>query len=262
MKLISLNTLGGYFFPALMEFIGREAASTDVFLFQEVCDAAADVPNVQGFRSNFFTELQLALPDFDGSFRAIQEHAHPNDMNCPFDVAFGKATFVRKGFSITHIEDVVLTSAPELWLSGTAFITRIRLGDTQLTLCNVHACPEPVNKRDCPERIAASHEIIEKMAHESGEKIIAGDFNLFPDTESIGLFAKNGYRNLIVDHKIKTTRGTLMKKMHPEYGLSADGWHEFADYTFVSNGVRIISFEVPDLPLSDHLPMILEFDIA
>ena len=33
----------------------------------------------------------------------------------------------------------------------------------------------------------------------------------------------------------------------------------FADYAFVSPGVNVTSFAVPVLPVSDHLPFVLEF---
>ena len=36
---------------------------------------------------------------------------------------------------------------------------------------------------------------------------------------------------------------------------------EFADYTFVTSGIKVESFEVPDVPISDHLPMILKFNL-
>ena len=84
-----------------------------------------------------------------------------------------------------------------------------------------------------------------------------GDLNLLPQTESVALFERAGYRNLITEYNIKTTRGTLMRKLYPQFEHGPYGFQEFADYTFMSSDLEVQSFEVPDVPISDHLPMIL-----
>ncbi len=84
-----------------------------------------------------------------------------------------------------------------------------------------------------------------------GPKILCGDFNLNIDTESLAMLEKQGnLRNLIKDHKVSTTRSAL----YPKKSIMP-----FADYMFVSPEIGVRSFEVPDEPASDHLPMILEF---
>ena len=87
-----------------------------------------------------------------------------------------------------------------------------------------------------------------------------GDLNLNPDTESIRMIEEAGYRNLIAKHDIKTTRGEMNRKLHPEWAGGKYGYQEFADYTFVSKKVSVTGFEVPEAEVSDHLPMILEID--
>jgi len=153
-----------------------------------------------------------------------------------------------------------LMSVPTHFSKGSALITHLKFGDQTIIACNVHGCAAPVDKRDCEERIIASQEIINFMSQFDGHKIIAVDFNLYPDTRSIQLFSEAGYQNLIRDYKISTTRGTLAKQMHPEYGIPPSVFQEFADYMFVSPRIMVGAFEVPDLPLSDHLPMIVEFN--
>lgn len=74
-----------------------------------------------------------------------------------------------------------------------------------------------------------------------------GDFNLDINTRSIEILEEN-LINLIKKYNIKSTRN----KHFP-------GQEKFADYMFVSQGVNVLNFKVPDLEISDHLPMILEF---
>ena len=52
-----------------------------------------------------------------------------------------------------------------------------------------------------------------------------------------------------------------MHKLWPQYEHGKYGFQEFADYAFVSPGIRVVDFVVPDLPVSDHLPLILSTEI-
>ncbi len=75
------------------------------------------------------------------------------------------------------------------------------------------------------------------------------------------MIEQSGFSNLIKQFSIPTTRGSLNKKIHPEYEKQEYGWQEFADYAFISPEIIPLHFSVPDAPISDHLPMILEFEI-
>ena len=77
------------------------------------------------------------------------------------------------------------------------------------------------------------------------------------DTESVRMFEEAGYRNLIRDFDIKTTRNQISWDMWPD--LPKQLW---ADFVFVSPDIKVKSFVVPeDDESSDHLPMILEVDL-
>ena len=116
------------------------------------------------------------------------------------------------------------------------------------TILNFQGMWHPtIKKIDCPERILQSQKIRVFMDALPGEKILCGDFNLNPDTESLALLEK-GMRNLVKEYNITTTRSELYPKEQ-----------KFADYTLVTPGVDVKSFTVPALTVSDHLPMILEF---
>jgi endonuclease/exonuclease/phosphatase family metal-dependent hydrolase len=81
-------------------------------------------------------------------------------------------------------------------------------------------------------------------------KILMGDFNLLPDTESIKIIEAAGLRNLIKEFGITETRTELYKKKL-----------RFADYAFVSPEIKVKDFKVlPDV-VSDHSPQYLDFEI-
>lgn len=83
--------------------------------------------------------------------------------------------------------------------------------------------------------------------------IITGDFNLFPETPSIQILNKH-YRNLISEYKVTTTR--------PDFKDNIDVGLNVVDYVFVNEGIKVNTFEVPHSDISDHLPLVLDFELV
>lgn len=129
----------------------------------------------------------------------------------------------------------------------------------KFALCGVHGIAEPGEKLDTVERIKQSQEVINSVKEVKLPAIIGGDFNLLPNTKSVKMFEEAGYRNLIKDFNIQETRNRLAW----EFFKDTPGYvqQHFADFCFVSKDIKVKSFEVPDIEISDHLPLILEFDI-
>ncbi|MCM1052550.1 MAG: hypothetical protein NC483_01045 [Ruminococcus sp.] len=82
--------------------------------------------------------------------------------------------------------------------------------------------------------------------------IVAGDFNLLPNTESIQIINEKMI-NLINKFDIKTTR--------PTFDDGLDKGDLVCDYIFINNKVKVNDFKVINSNVSDHLPIILDFDI-
>src|SRR3989344_1806502 len=102
-------------------------------------------------------------------------------------------------------------------------------------------------KTDTPDRLEQSRKAKALLDGVDGKKVICGDFNLLPDTESLAIL-EGGLVNLIKTHGITTTRSSFYQRSD-----------RFADYTLVSPDVEVKRFEVPRVEVSDHLPMILEY---
>ena len=263
MKIISLNTFGGTMFNELAAFVEVQRADADVFCFQEIF--TTDQPNFVttkiGKRANLMDELKQLLPDFRALFAVAQDGIHGSEEVCP-GTQHGLAIFVKKNLGITRSGDFFINNSRNSYVPPdyatfpyNAMYIDLSINNQYLTICCLHGASQPGDKLDTPNRITQSQTIIDFLASKSGEKIVMGDFNLLLETESIRMFESAGYRNLISEFKISTTRGTLHKQLHPEY---AGRYQEYADYTFVTPGLKVTSFEVPDVPVSDHLPMILE----
>lgn len=262
MKIISLNTFGGTFFEPLMGFITGHAESTDVFCFQEVLDAEEGLTVSRGARANLFEEMSKVLPDFQGYYLPVQDHFVPAGFTDDA-VCFGMAIFIRKGYG-ELVGDFFLNGHRDsldpndkLTMPTAAQYAQFVLNGTPTTVCNVHGIAWPGDKLDSPIRFEQTKRILDFAQEQPGEKIICGDFNLLPDTKSITQFEERGFSNLIKEFAISSTRGSLFRKLHPEYADMPGGFQEFADYTFVSSGIEVKKFEVPDVPVSDHLPMVV-----
>ncbi len=267
MQLISLNTFGGCFLNPFLDFVKKNATNTDIFCFQEVLDTP-ETEATEEERLHQFSELTKILPDFQGFFAPAQDHDDPITKLTSV-ATLGLATFVRKKYSLQSNGDFFICNKRNSFVRPDSatfphnlHYIQLPFAGTLLTVCNLHGISKPDDKLDSPERLQQSQKVLDFAQEQPGEKIICGDFNLFPETESILMFEKNGFDNLIKNFNVKTTRGSLIKKMHPEYGTGPNGWQEYADYVLTTSGVRAVGLSVPDLPLSDHLPMLLTFELT
>jgi endonuclease/exonuclease/phosphatase family metal-dependent hydrolase len=68
------------------------------------------------------------------------------------------------------------------------------------------------------------------------------------------MFTRHGYRDLISEFSIDTTRNHLAWDRHPTKMY-------YSDYIFVNEMVQLERFEVPKNEVSDHLPMLLEIEV-
>jgi exonuclease III len=262
MKLISLNIWTGKAFDPLMEFIKNSAKDTDIFCFQEVLTSPSGISESRGSRANILADIATILPDFVWYF-APEGDGYDEKGPVDFEVSGGQAMFINKKTISDHLiaEGSVFTYRQRKKMArhesfedlGANFqYARFAINGNPLIVCNVHGMPFPGDKKDTENRLRQSQMIKDFLDKESGAKIICGDLNLMPDTQSIKIL-ETGMVNLIAKYSIGRTRS----KLHPYYGKPDE--QKFADYMFASPDIIVRNFSVPDVSVSDHLPLILEF---
>lgn len=127
----------------------------------------------------------------------------------------------------------------------------LQVNEKQLQLLNVHGIWNYEKKGDI--RTDKQCEFLLKKALEKDiPTILVGDFNLNPNSNSINILNQQ-FTNLIDLYNIKTTRPTVKDGL--DSGNSVD------DYIFVDNRIKIKNFQVLKTDVSDHYPLLLEFEI-
>ncbi len=237
MKIIFLNVWHGNQKEQLKEFITEHRDTTDIFCFQE-----SHYPAYEELKQELFSD-----------FENVQTLVKKKKLGeTDLSMLWSNETFYKKDFTLAK-ETVLFEDNYEC---GLGLVTHFVTGDKRLVVGNIHGFPWPGEKLDTEIRLYQTQTILEYFDKENGTKVIGGDFNLLPDTRSIDLFAEGGYQNLIKNFSIETTRNELSWSKYPNNPKQL-----YADFTFVSPDVKVKSFEVPKNEVSDHLPMILEFDL-
>lgn len=260
MKLVSFNIWGGTIYDPLMDYLKQLSANTDIFCFQEVFSALPGAPKVSaGGRLFLFDELSNLLKDFNGFFDPRSSGFDFNNQNLGFPFSHGLAMFVRKNLSVVNYRSEIVEQTEgivdpvEGWTK--AQVLTVENGGQKLSVINFHGVAQPGGKLDTLQRIKHLKrlQLIWDSLGDSA-KILCGDFNMLPDIESIKMLESRS-KNLIKEFNIQNTRNELSWRKYP------DSRQTFADFTFVSPELKVRAFEVPYNEVSDHLPMILQFDI-
>jgi hypothetical protein len=268
MNIISLNAWYGKRFPALIDFVRREASRTQIFCFQEVViGGPARSIAAEGARGNLFEEFAAALPEHQGLYYIPERSGGPLAQGFPARLVaegargFGTALFVHSSLRIIEHGSLQLYSGDPFALSDAGVSTgnmlwaavedkdqqRFVIGTAHGLFLDMRV-PSP-SKNDTPERLEQSRRLVAFFESRPERGILMGDFNLRPTTQSIAMLGER-MRNLIAECGITNTR-------NEEYVLMEKFKDYVADYAFVDKRITVDSFRVlPDV-VSDHAPLSL-----
>lgn len=228
-------------------------SAIDSFISKGAIDKASQqltysfyAPNwaLKDFKQDNFHGKKIFYHDFGGVIE------YGNYIKSRFEIIEGKSIFVQQHFSyITDWKRVAGHPGEEPRMVQ---IADLKMDKTQrLRILNYHGIWSK-NKQDSNRAKSACQKLVH-FAHEvTYPSIICGDFNLFPDTKSIKIL-KDNFTSLIDEFNIMYTR----PKSHEFSTLKRN----VVDYIFISKEIKIKKFEVIDCDVSDHLPLLLEFDL-
>jgi endonuclease/exonuclease/phosphatase (EEP) superfamily protein YafD len=253
MKLATLNIWGGRVKEKLPEFF-KEHSDVDIWCFQEVFTAHEDgsvigsMVNVEGYEPDrmLFESLKSYLPNHNGEFCQCFKGVYGVSIFLSKDIKIidkGETLIAKGDWSFNPDKDVADHHRKIQWIE-------VEIDGKLALLVNAHLTHRPAGKADSEKRLKQSKIIIDLLEMFDCPKILAGDFNLLPDTESIKMIERAGMRNLVTEYAVTSTRTPLYTKPT-----------KFADYVFVSDGITVHDFKVLLDVVSDHSPLELSFDI-
>lgn len=171
-----------------------------------------------------------------------------NYVKSKYDIVKGQNIFVQNHF--TYVTD--WSNWPEEDHRAVQVVDVLIAKDKKLRLLNYHGIW--TQHKQGNDLTLSACKTIKRLASEVDYPvIITGDFNLFPDTPSIKLF-ENNFIILPNKYCIKTTR--------PRSNELSGVKRNVVDYIFVSKNIKVNNFEVLQSDVSDHLPLILDFDLG
>lgn len=242
-ELITINAWGGRV-KEFDDFIDRQSKTTDIFCMQEVFHHGKTSWGRQAVsRMDLFERIQEILPMFDGFF-----HHHQDDQE-------GLAMFTRRGLGLKTVDSEFvfrwkggLVSNDPKTMPRVVQFAEFRSDTRDFGVVNFHGLWNGQGKFDSVDRIDQSKKLRSVLNSIKYGKVLAGDFNLRPDTESIKILER-GMVNLVTENGVTNTRSSFYQKSE-----------RFADYILVSEGLSVKKFEVRADEVSDHLPLLVQFE--
>lgn len=253
MKLISLNTWSGRGGnQALLDFFKRNR-DVEVFCLQETWEGGEEyapkwATGIAPIDTKLITNIGNVLKEHNCFF-------HPHYMDW-----YGLAIFAKKNLDVKEEGDIFVHKEREDAFKddegGTAInharnlqYLKIETDKGLRTIVNFHGLWNNNGKTDTDERLSQSDNIIKFFKDISSPYVLCGDFNLIPEGQSLKKLEDSGMRNLIKEFGITSTRSSYYEKPG-----------KFADYTLVSEGIKVNEFKVLPDEVSDHLAMYLNFE--
>lgn len=243
MKLIQANIWGGRLEPQIIRFMNEQRP--DFVCLQEVTQ-------VDGGRSAFFASLEEIQKAAGLDHVFLSPVFSLNFMNRRAD--FGNAVISK--FPFTDKETVFTGKEHKDnfdFLVDDANMRNLQLvkiqlpNNSEISILNHHGHHINQHKNGDDETMRQCGIIADEVKKLEGKIIVTGDFNLAPHSESLEQLNIQ-LTNLSIKHGLKTTRTSLTHK------------NEVCDYIFVSDEIDVKSFEACDEIISDHMPLVMEFE--
>jgi len=267
MKLLSLNV--AVFEPnndSLFKFLTEE--NFDILGLQEVSETSDANVNPDFISKNHIDEAtkNLEYSFFGPTWMVKDFHMKNFHQKASFDYDFGgyltAGNYLKSRFEIIKKANIFVQENSQIkvtdWSKWTTNQSKaVLLTDLQLPhlkklrILNYHGIWTK-EKIGNDETLKACKKILSLAKEADYPTIILGDFNLFPDTPSMQVFF-NDFVSLVDKYNIETTR--------PKSNELSNLKRNVVDYILVSRDIKVNSFAVPDSDVSDHLPLILDFEL-
>ncbi|HLN18550.1 MAG TPA: endonuclease/exonuclease/phosphatase family protein [Patescibacteria group bacterium] len=246
LKFVCLNLwLGGKLFPAIIDFLNEE--KPDILVAQEVyngkilgledCFYSIDVLKKNcGFQYDFFSPACIDVRKegkIENGNAVLSRFPITKTKTVFFDVPFGERTNVEGG------DDYSMNPRNLQYV-------QIKVDQIKLNVFNTQGI-WGLDGGDNERRLKMSETIVNEIRG-MDNVILAGDFNLKPNTKTIENIEKH-LRNVFKDEL--TTTFNMKQKTIPGYATAV------VDMIFTSNNLKVVEKYCPNVNISDHFPLVV-----
>ena len=250
LKFLCLNLwCGGKLLEPLHAFLRQERP--DVLAAQEVCES--DDPTAPpNFRSSETLTRVLRHPhySFSPAFRDLRPEGACENGNAVFSrfpIRETHAVFYDVPYNSARRETNDSSDTPRNLQHAVIDVD----GRTTVNVFNTQGV-WGFDGEDNSRRLAMSETIVREITGKP-RVILAGDFNVREGTQTIAAIERR------LTNVFKGERRTSFNMQHKTGGGFATA---VVDFVFVSSDIRVLSHEAPDADVSDHQPLVCEFEVS
>lgn len=250
-KVLTLNIWGGEFLERVVDFIRKE--NPDVVLLQEVYNGTGNLDFK--YRSLSILSEKLNLPHY--AFEPLLIDVRSNDkilwgnaIFSRFTIENQKVIFFDIPFGEFNIENSYIKSPKNQFFPMGMLKTCIRINNKDFDAYNVHGI-WGFDGEDSPRRLMMSKTIVDEIKNKE-KVILAGDFNVQPYTKTIGN---------IEEHLQSVFKNELVSTFNMKYKKLSSYATAVVDMIFVSKSITIGNHYMPNVDISDHMPLVCELEI-
>lgn len=225
----------------------EESALPQFVSFEAINSGTPDLPNASFDPTTIFK--RFAKDNFHGQEHFVFDIGGKVELGqylrSRYPIKQAQAVFVQNQYAYVEDwsrwpeEDYRLVQVVDLLVDG-----------QELRILNYHGIWSQ-DKQGTAKTLAAC-QTIKDLALEKSASIIVGDFNLFPKTASMQVFA-DLFTSLVDTYQIRTTRPPSNELSHLHRNV--------IDYILVSDAIQVNDFQVLNSDVSDHLPQVLDFSL-
>jgi endonuclease/exonuclease/phosphatase family metal-dependent hydrolase len=252
MKIVQLNIWQGRLLRQVLEFLRKERP--DFVCMQEVYSSKIDNSSQDFLRS--FERIQALFPNYHGYFSArydlpvLDEKARYGiGMLSRFPITDTETLFVvgsRKSFATAA--ELAAHQGQKEPCNLQRVIVRID-SDTSFCLINHHGYWEP-NGMGTDANVRAMEKVGEIVRNSPRPLILAGDLNVVFESPAMKPIQAQ-LNDLTQAYRLPTTLS--------EFGKVSN---VACDHICVSDGIDVHSFHASDALVSDHMPLVMEFNLT
>lgn len=249
-KILTLNIWGGEFLERVVDFIRKE--SPDVTLLQEVYSGTGNLDSKYQSLYVLQAKLHYAYYAFEPSLidvRSIGNILWGNAILSRFPIRNQRSIFFDIPFGEVSLEKTYLQNRTQ-FIPMNILGTNIKISNKDISTYSVHGI-WGFDGEDNQRRLKMSKIIVDEIKDKENV-ILAGDFNVQPNTKTVGNIEKH-LQNVFKNDLVSTFN--MKHKSFPTYAATV------VDMIFVSKHFNVISHNMPDVDVSDHMPLVCELEV-